>query len=48
MNGHFYGVLRGLACHSREHTFYTVGEDSLLMKWNILNKKLDHFLKLEY
>lgn len=41
MSGHYYGNLRGLVCHARYPYFFTVGEDSLVMKWNYKERKLD-------
>jgi hypothetical protein len=48
MCGHFYGNLKGLACHPKQNFFYTVGEDSLIFKWNYRERKMDRSKKLEY
>jgi hypothetical protein len=48
MRGHFYGELVGLCCHPRMHYFYTVGQDSWLMHWSAVDKRLSASLKLDY
>jgi len=39
MEGHFDDELWGLAMSSSRHEFFTGGQDKLLMKWDILQKK---------
>jgi len=48
MTGHFQGDLKGLCCHPSFQYFYTVGEDSLLNKWDLVTRKLVKSVKLEY
>jgi WD40 repeat protein len=48
MTGHYQGDLKGLCCHPGIPYFYTVGDDSLLMKWDLVTRKLMKSIKLEY
>ena len=46
MNGHFHGTLNGLCVHPKQEAFYTVGDDSILFKWSLSEKKCLGTMKL--
>lgn len=48
MKGHYDGELWGLAVHTKNPQFFTVGEDNLLACWDIKKKTMLLGVKLDF
>ena len=48
MRGHFNGELWGLTMHPTMQQAYTVGEDNLLVNWDLVTRKPKAFNKLDF
>lgn len=48
MEGHFDKELWGLASSKKSNEFFTVGQDKLLLKWDMPKRKLTGKLKLPF
>ena len=48
MRGHYQGQLWGLTVHPQRKEFITVGEDNLLVIWDLAHRKEKYTITLEY
>ena len=48
MRGHYQGQLWGLTVHPQRKEFITVGEDNLLVIWDLAHRKEKYTITLDY